>query len=577
MLWKPRQSDDAVAEEISQAFDLHPIVAKIISNRGISSVEEARKYLFGTVADLYSPFLLNDMQSAVDRIMQAVAQNEKIIIYGDYDVDGLTSICLLSGVISSLHGECGYYLPNRITEGYGISTEGISRCAKQHAKLIISVDCGINSRVEIEFARTLGIDVIVTDHHEPGENVPSGVAVINPKRKDSSYPFKNLAGIGVTFKLVEGIVQNAEKKGWIAPGDIDLEEMLDIVALGTVADVVPLLDENRILVKAGLSKLASTSKEGLKELKKLSNVDEGPIISYDIAFRLAPRLNAVGRLGSADIVLELLNSEDSREAFRLASVMEKNNSQRRKIEQEIFDEAMAIIAIDPEMEHNRAIVLYSKRWHQGVVGIVASRVAKAFYKPTIIIALEDDEGKGSARSTEEFHILDGIAECADLLKNFGGHKLAAGFTISVDKIGDFYRKFQEIARHRRSDENMVPKIKTDIEVELNEITRDLISKLRVLEPLGQGNPQPVFVSRNLFMRCAPRVVGHNHLKMWFEDKDRVVDAIGFAMADRLSQISNTKIPYDIAYLPKINTYRGESNIQLVIKDIRPSEGLQSNS
>jgi len=570
MVWKLREANQAVVSEISESFNLDPLIARVIANRGISSVAEAEKYLYGTLDNLYSPFALPDMAPAVERIMQAIVNGEKIAIYGDYDVDGITSICLLSHVIRQLRGTCDYYLPNRIDEGYGISSEGIDRCAEQGARLIVSVDCGINSHSEVEYAGRLGIDIIITDHHEPGQSIPDCVAVIDPKRKDSTYPFQDLAGIGVAFKLVSALVSYAEQQQLAPVGSIDITDMLDIVALGTVADVVPLLDENRLLVKAGLAKLGSTKKTGLVELKKLSNISGQDIHSYDIAFRLGPRLNAVGRLGSARLAVELLQSEDSREAFNLASTLEKNNRERQKIEQEIFDEAIAMINADPDMERNRGIILYSERWHQGVVGIVASRIAKKYYKPTIIIAIEEDEGKGSARSIDEFHILDGIVKCTDLLETYGGHKLAAGFSIKKDKLDEFRHRFYQIVDQTLSEDDMVPKIKVDVEIDLSQVTLQLIDKLHILDPIGQGNPQPIFVSRSLFLRSLPRVVGRNHLKIWFEDKDRTVEAIAFNMADRLNSLSDTRIPYDIAYVPKINSYYGTDSIQLVIRDICPS-------
>lgn len=570
MLWKLRESDEQVAAEITGALAISPIIAGIISSRGAAGVELARKYLHGTLADLYLPFLFKGMKSAVERIGRSVAAREKIIIYGDSDVDGISSTCLVSKILGALRVEWEHYLPNRITEGYGISREGIKQCADKHAKLIITVDCGINSHEEIELAQQLGIDVIVTDHHEPPPKLPSCVAIINPKCEGTDYPFKDLAGVGVAFKLVEGIVQYAEEKQWISPGSIDLKEMLDLVALGTVADVVPLIDENRIMVKAGLTQLAATSKSGLKELKKLANIDDESLGSYDIAFRLAPRLNAAGRLGNADMALELMNSEDPSEAFRLASTIERENRKRQKIEQEIYDEALAMLQADPQIQTRSAVILSSENWHQGVVGIVALRIAKFCCRPTIIIAIKGDEGKGSVRSIGGFHILNAIAECGDLLKSYGGHQLAAGFSIDKNNIDEFCQRFDETACSRLSEDDKIPRIKIDCEIDLSEVTHELIRMMYVLEPFGQGNSQPVFVSRNIFMHCAPKIVGNNHLKMWFKDKDGVMEAIAFGIADMADQLSHTGTPYDIAYVPKINNYYNNNSLQLIIKDIHPS-------
>jgi len=566
--WQLVQADTALANEIADAFDLHPIIAGIIVNRGFRDHATIEKFLHGSLGDLYDPFLLNDMEHAVERVLAAVARREHITIYGDYDVDGITSVALLSSIFTTMHADFGHYLPNRITEGYGISREGIERCREQNTRLILTVDCGITSNTELAYARELGMDVIVTDHHEPSESLPECVAVINPKRADSTYPFKDLAGVGVTFKLVHGLIGRAVERGLLDRANVSLKHKLDLVALGTVADTVTLLDENRILVQYGLRQLSRSDRIGLQELKAVSNVNE-EITSYDVAYRLAPRLNAVGRLGDANTGVELLCSDDEKEAFNLATLIEQNNRRRQKIEQEIFGEVEAEVARTVDLDASRTIVLSSDRWHLGVVPIVASRIAKAYHRPAAIISIDGDTAKGSARSIGDIDLLETFRECEDLLENYGGHRLAAGFQIPTKNIEAFRSRFDEVTRRRfPGTELYVPSLSVEVETDLSEITLDFVRQLQILEPFGHGNPQPVFASRGVFLKWSPKIVGSNHLKLWFETKDSVVEAIGFSMGDLLPRLRDSEARYDIAYIPRLNYYRGEETVQLLLRDIK---------
>lgn len=566
--WQLVHTDEALVEEIAGAFDLHPIIARTIVNRGFRDHAAIDKFLHGRLSDLYDPFLFLDMDRAVERVLDAIARHERITIYGDYDVDGITSVALLTTLFTLMHADSGYYLPNRITEGYGISTKGIERCRQTNTRLIITVDCGITSNAELAYARQLGMDVIVTDHHEPGDALPECLAVINPKRPDSTYPFKDLAGVGVTFKLVHGLISRAVERGMLDRARVNLKHKLDLVALGTVADTVALLDENRILVKHGLRQLSRSQRIGLQELKAVSNVNE-EITSYDVAYRLAPRLNAVGRLGDAHAGVQLLCSEDEKEAFNLATVIEQNNRRRQTIEQEILAEAEAQVAGTVDLDTTRTIVLSSERWHLGVVPIVASRIAKTYHRPAAIIATDGGTGKGSARSVGDIDLLETFRQCEDLLESYGGHRLAAGFQIKPENIEAFRARFDQVTRQRfPGTEPFIPSLNIEVETSLDEVTLDFVRQLQVLEPFGHANPQPVFVSRGVYLKWSPKLVGSNHLKLWFESKDSAVEAIGFSMGGLLPRLREREACYDIAYIPRLNYFRGEETVQLLIRDIK---------
>jgi len=581
-------------------------------NRGILSDAEIERFLRGGLEALYDPFLLKDAEKAVDRILQASARDEKVAIYGDFDVDGLTSMHVLGRFLSSLGIECVYYVPNRLVEGYGLSPEGIAECHAKGAGLLVTVDCGISSVKEIDAANRLGMDVIIVDHHEPEPVLPRCCAVIDPKRPDCSYPFSELAGVGVVYKLCRAILERlppptagrGEREGDVAsigdrtgektaaasggavpgsrqlppPGAL-LDRMIDMVALGTVADLAPLVDENRLLVKAGLRELEKTRNIGLQELKAVCNVAprlrRGGVSTYDISFRIAPRLNAAGRMGNAESALRLLNSEDDVEAYNLACVMEESNKTRQKIEQKILMEAEEQILREVDLSQSRCIVVHSENWHQGVTGIVASRLTKNYYRPTIIVSVEGELGRGTARSIPEFHLLDGLRECRELLSTFGGHRLAAGFDIYMSKFRAFKERFEKITAEKLSPADITPKIAIDSVIDLSEVTPRLVCSLRMLEPFGEGNPPPVFASKGLFLRGSPTVVGSGHLRLLIEARDGPVEAIAYDMAHRLRELTDTSRPFDFAYIPRINSYKGVETLQLVIKDFQPAEAESS--
>lgn len=600
-IWTYSQPEEETCRHIAQKFSLEPAVAVVLYNRGIRDDRKVERFLQGGLDALYDPFLMKDAEKAVGRILEAAAGDEKVAIYGDFDVDGLTSMHVLGRFLSSLGIECTYYVPNRLVEGYGLSADGVSKCRAEGATLLITVDCGISSVEELAYAASLGMDVIVTDHHEPEPTLPQCCAVIDPKRPDCHYPFSELAGVGVVYKLCQALLEKmparcrerqqgasdvrgrnsgeeleasptAAAAGSYLPGRPRevLDQMIDMVALGTVADLAPLVDENRLLVKAGLEELAKTRNIGLQELKAVCNVDRR-VGTYDIAFRIGPRLNAAGRMGNAESALRLLNSEDEVEAYNLASVMEENNRNRQKIEQKILMEAEQQILREVDLCGGRCIVVHSRNWHQGVTGIVASRLTKKYYRPTIIISVEGDLGRGTARSIQEFHLLDGLRECRQFLATFGGHRLAAGFEIQMSNFPAFKKTFEEITAEKLTPADITPKILVDSVIDISEVSPRLIGSLRRLEPFGEANPQAVFVSRGLLLKSPPKIVGKRHLKIVIEGPDTPLEAIGFDMAQRRKELQDTTRPFDLAYVPRMNRYRGTETLQLVIKDFQPSE------
>lgn len=553
----------------SKEFEIPLVTAQVLVNRGLQDVNEASLFLHGKLSQLHDPFIFSDMKNAVDRVYQAIEKKEKIVLYGDYDVDGSTGTALLLYVFRDLKAEVEYYVPHRVEEGYGVNKMALDSLKKEKTKLIITIDNGISAVKEIEYAGKLGMDVIVTDHHEPKEELPKCVAVLDPKAPGEKYPFKGLSGVGMAFKLAHAIVRRGLEINYPPAKDIDLKEHLDLVALGTVADVVPLTDENRIMVKHGLKKLSRTSKVGLKVLKEKSGLND-EISTGQVAFRLAPRLNASGRIGNARNSIDLLCTRDETEAVTLAHTLEETNRQRQEIERHVLEEAMKQVKSNVDLENDSVIVLEGENWHSGVIGIVASRLVGTYYKPTVIISVDGKEGKGSARSIKNLHILEALTDCEKELKTYGGHKQAAGLSIETKALEKFRTKFAQSVQSRIKPEDLVPELEIDMEIKLGDITYDLLDSLETLSPYGYENPRPIFISRNL-EALRPSLVGKNHLKLMFTDGNDTIDAIGFDMADALKLIRKPGTKVDVAYRPQINTFRGNSSLQLQIEDIRISQ------
>jgi single-stranded-DNA-specific exonuclease len=595
-IWVYSQPDEETCRHIAEKFSLHPAVAAVLYNRGIRTESRVQTFLQGGLDSLHDPFLLQDMDRAVSRILDAAARDERVAIYGDFDVDGLTSMHVLGRFLSSLGIECTQYVPNRLAEGYGLSPEGIAKCHARGATLLVTVDCGISSVEEVAYATSRGMDAIVVDHHEPERVLPHCCAVIDPKRETCPYPFPQLAGVGVVYKLCQAILQRLtasprapqrrptdpgakrprEQAAGFAPSSQSpdphslLPRMIDMVALGTVADLAPLVDENRLLVKAGLCKLETTDNLGLRELKAVCNVDRA-VSAYDIAFRIAPRLNAAGRMGNAESALRLLNSEDELEAYNLAFVMEENNRTRQKIEQKILLEAEEQIRRELNLSESRCVVVRSPDWHPGVTGIVASRLTKTYYRPAIIVSVDGQLGRGTGRSIPEFDLLDGLRHCRHLLSTFGGHRLAAGFEIEMANFPAFKERFEQLTAEKLSSADVTPKIFVDAVIDSGEISPRLVNSLEILEPFGEANRQPVFVSKGLVLTRLPTVVANRHLKMLIKGRNMPLEAIGFDMAHRLNEVRDTARPFDFAYILRINSYRGVETLQLTLRDFQPSE------
>jgi len=546
----------------SKELNISPILSQLLINRGIRELSGARRFLKSDFKDLRDPFAFKDMEKAVDRILKAINNEERILIFGDYDVDGITSTALLFLILRELTSNLYYYIPNRFKEGYGLNEKVIDLAYQNDFTLIITVDCGISSVYEVAKAGNYGIDVIIIDHHKLQEEVPSAISIINPKY-DEGYPFKELAGVGVCFKVAQGLYEKLKKEQEY------LYSFLDYVVLGTIADSVPFLDENRILIRHGLKVLNRTKREGLKALMLGSGVDYGDLNTKKINFALAPRLNAAGRLGDPKLALELLLVDSSSKAEYLAKKLNEINKLRRDIGDNILKKARELAFKQIEEENNKILVLSSEDWNQGVIGIIASRLVDEFNRPTIVISKEDGIGKGSGRSIKGFHLYRALETCKDILMNFGGHKYAVGVTIDCNQISIFKSRMNEIAQNYIKDSDLIPELEVDAQLSLSDINLDLIKDINNLEPFGLGNPQPIFCSYNNIISDW-RLVGENkeHLKLKIMDKNKVFDGIGFGLCKGGNQLYSKSKVADLAFNLEMNKWNGIENIQLNIKDIK---------
>ncbi len=558
--------DPELLQEIASKVGLDKAVIKILFNRQIDTAETIEQFLNPKMSDLLDPFEMLDMDKAVDRLMEALRRNEKIMVYGDYDVDGITASSLLYLVLNKLGAQVDYYLPNRLVEGYGLSVDGIKEAQSKEITLIVSVDTGVTAVEEVEYAKTLGIDCILTDHHEPGEKLPQAVALVNPKQKACTYSGGELSGVGVAFKLAQALYKRLQQD------ERELEEHLDLVALGTSADIVPLVGENRILTKFGIRQIARTTKPGLKSLAFVSGLMGKEIGTGQVVFILAPRINAVGRLGDAQMAIKLLTTKNEKLAADIARKLDKENQRRKNIDEKTLNEALDQIRDMVDLENDRAIVLSSEGWHQGVIGIVASRLVEKFHLPTVMIAIDNGEGKGSARSIPGFHLCDALKECEDLLLRYGGHKYAAGLTISPNQIESFRERLKLVSKKMLSDEDLVAKLYIDSEIELSQIDNDFLDVLETFSPFGPQNMRPVFLTRNCEILGQPYCVGKNHLKMKVRKGDAVFDVIGFGFGDWARKLSGRGSLVDLVFVIEYNSWDGHTRIQLRLKDIRLAAG-----
>ncbi len=563
--WHLKRYNPEHAAELSREMGISGILSRVLSARGFSSASEARKYLSPELADIGDPFLLKGMAEAVSRIVRARDQGETVCIHGDYDVDGITSVALLSAFFAAVGVNCCYVIPKRLEEGYGLSIEGIDEAIGLGASLLITVDCGITSAKEALYCTRKGIDLIITDHHTPSVNLPEAVAVINPLQQGCTSIFKKLAGVGLALKLAIAVRSRMRESGFFQMiAEPDLREYLDLAALGTIADLVPLKGENRIIAVAGLRQLVQSGRQGIIALKKVASV-ETMVTAGDVGFRIAPRLNAAGRLDDAKRGVELLLSNDPVAAEVLASELDAANRERQEIEKEILADALRKLENDSSMNARTSIVMASDKWHPGVIGIVASRLVDIYCRPTILIALQDGKGRGSGRSIGSFHLYDALFNASNHLVKFGGHSQAAGLEILEENIGSFYDDFDRYAAQNIIEDDLIPTISIDAEVSPEEVNEDLLRIKDSMSPSGMGNPEPLFMLIGATV-IESRLLKEAHLKMKLQAGGSVFDAIGFRMADRM--IDSGKV--DLVFAPDKNVWKGRESLQLKIKDIRRS-------
>lgn len=549
-------------DSLSNQINVNPILSSILIQRGIRNFDEARRFFRPSLNDLHDPFLMMDMDKAVERIQQAIRNQEKILVYGDYDVDGTTSVALVYDFISKVYDKVDYYIPDRYTEGYGISFQAINWAESQGVDLVISLDCGIKAVEKIRLAKERGIDFIVCDHHRPGDELPPAYAVLDPKRSDCAYPFKELSGCGVGFKLLQAYCIKT------AVPEETLYAYLDLVAVSIASDIVPITGENRVLAYYGIEKLNDNPRPGLQALKDLAGVS-GTVDISSVVFGIGPRINAAGRIDHAKYAVKLLLAEHRGDAEVLAIPINKNNTLRKNVDHHITKEAIAMIEQDMVLKQAKTTMLFKQDWHKGVIGIVASRCIEKYYRPTIILTKSNDLATGSARSVVGFDVYEAIAECADLLEQYGGHKYAAGLTLKLDNLPIFKQRFEEVVSKTIQEHHLTPQIDIDEEIDLDMINNKFYGILKQMAPFGPGNMSPIFVSKNVRATSSPRLLKNEHLKLQLKqvDGNKKLDAIGFGMAPYGSMIESG-MPFSIAYCIEENNYKGTKTLQLMLKDIK---------
>ncbi len=561
-VWRIAEHQNALSCELAGNLGISNLLARLLVNRGFTEPEQAQLFLSPTLAQLHDPFLFTAMRRAVERIGRAIANQEYVLIYGDYDVDGITSVSLMIRVLARLlPGKLFYYLPKRLEEGYGLHLGSIEKALARGVALIITVDCGITAAAEADYLKEHGIDLIITDHHEPQETIPAAYAIIDPKLSGAGYPFPQLAGVGVAFKLLQGLAA-------VFPEIRErLFDNLDLVAFGTVADIVPLLDENRVLVKYGLERVSQTGNIGLRALIQTAGLADRTITSGHIGYVLAPRINAAGRMGNPSIGVRLFLTNDPVQALELAKQLEQENLNRQNTENQVLIEAQQLLAAAPELADEHGLVLAGEGWHLGVIGIVASRLVEIYNKPVILIGLDGDEGRGSGRSIHGFNLFNAIDHCSDSLIRFGGHEFAAGLSIAREEIPRFRQAFQEYAKANLTPEKLRPMLNIESLLDLNRVTLDLAKELEQLAPCGSANPTPVFGCRAVRL-VDYKGVGENgkHLKLRVADQQVTREGIGFNLGFVLEELASTS-ELDLAFSLEENRWNGSVQIQLNLKDV----------
>lgn len=560
---KAEQSNiDQLSEELN---GLPKVLANLLIQRGIETFEKAKDFFRPSLDNLYDPFLMKDMRKAVDRISAAMEKGERVLIYGDYDVDGTTSVALVYSFLNRFYDQLDYYIPDRYKEGYGISYQGIDYAADNDISLIIALDCGIKAIDKVGYAKEKKIDFIICDHHNPGEEIPEAIAVLDPKRKDCNYPYKELSGCGVGFKLMQAYAAEKEIE------EKQLWSLLDILAVSICADIVPITGENRILCHYGLQKLNESPLPAFKAMLDLAQVKKKELTVTDVVFTLAPRINAAGRIESGMRAVELLLAEHPEELLDKSKYIDGHNRDRRELDKSITEEALLMIRNDESLISKKTTVLYNQHWHKGVIGIVASRCIENYYRPTIILTESNGKLAGSARSVKGFDVYEALSQCEDVLEQFGGHKYAAGMTLQKEQLRKFQDRFEEVVAASITEELLTPEVEIDAELELKEIDRKFYRILQQFAPFGPENMAPQFLSRSVSARAGgSRIVGNGHLKLNIQDPmdPRIsFDAIAFGLGDKYELVRSGR-PFDVVYSIETNEWNGKVSLQLNVKDLK---------
>lgn len=572
-VWKIKpQPDEFTVKSLAESLSISETLARLLVIRDIKNYAQAKAFFRPSLDSIHDPFLMNGMECATTRVIKAITENELICIYGDYDVDGTCATALMYMFLKELGANVDFYIPKRLTEGYGVSKFGVEFVKSKGTSLLISVDCGITAIEETQFANELGMDVIICDHHQPKEEIPNAHAILDPLKPNCNYPFKYLSGAGIAFKLAQGVAERIGKR------ELPLK-YLDLVALAASADIVSLTDENRVLVKEGLNQVNHSPRPGINALIKNSHLEPGDLTSGQIVFTIAPRINAVGRLGDAERAVKLLITENIEEALELAAVLESENYARRKIDEDTFFQALDLVEGSLDLDKNLAIILHEESWHPGVIGIVASRLVEKYYRPTIMLTTVDGVAKGSARSTSNFNIYQALKKCEDLLIHFGGHQAAAGLAVEVDKIEDFRSKFNQIVKETIGEEEFLPEVHIDAKLKFSDLTPKFFKIIDQFAPFGPGNMRPVFLAENLSVEGKPRFVGNNHLIINLKQNgsDRVLDCIGFNMGEMCEVLTKNHALIEAVFSIDKYTKDGKTFPQLKLKDLHINDNIQESN
>jgi len=567
-------ANEAEVNRLANELNVDTIIANLLVQREIKDFEQAKSFFRPTIESLYNPYLMKDMDKAVERLWKAISNNERILIYGDYDVDGTTSVALVYSYLKRFATNMDYYIPDRYAEGYGISYKAIDYAAENSISLIIALDCGIKAVEKVEYAKSKNIDFIICDHHNPGSVVPNAAAVLDPKRPDCEYPFKELSGCGVGFKFMQALEmrENNTNGNTDKPLSDNLLAYLDLVCVSIASDIVPIVDENRVLALYGLQKINTAPRMGLKSIIDVSGIKDKQIEVSDVVFKIGPRINAAGRIESGKQAVDLLIADESAFASQMGQNINDFNVTRKNLDAEITQEALAMIENDQEMLHSKATVLYKPYWHKGVIGIVASRMIEHYYRPTIILTESNGMATGSARSVDGFNLYNAIDACSHLLEGFGGHKYAAGLTLKLANLPEFKKRFNEVVAETITEEQLAPTIEIDAEINFADITPKLYRVLKQFAPFGPGNMRPIFITRNVKDCGYTRLVGadESHLRLDVMQKGKAMTGIAFSMAKYYEDIASGKL-FDVCYTVVENDFNGKTSLQLMVKDIKISE------